>query len=108
LTRYQVWFPVQLASQELGGLGMTHNVAAGGMLLASSAALEPGQRVKVSFAVPPRGVYREHEGSVVRVEDNPEDPEGMWPKRIAIAFDEVDPELEALLQEALQRVSDVG
>jgi hypothetical protein len=108
LTRYQVWFPVQLASSQLGGLGMTHNVAAGGMLLASSAELAPGERVKVTFAVPPTSTLREHEGRVVRVEDNPADPEGMWPKRIAIEFDKVDDELEVLLEQAVHRVSEIG
>jgi hypothetical protein len=105
LTRYQVWFPVQLATDELGAIAMTHNVAAGGMLLASSAELKAGERVKVTFVVPADGTQREFEGRVVRAEKNPEDPEGMWPNRIAIAFDQVSEELEPLLKAAAERIS---
>jgi hypothetical protein len=106
-TRYQIWFPVQVAAGELGGIAMTHNVAAGGMLLASSADLSPGQRLKVVFALPNDHTQRELEGCVVRVEKNSDDPEGMWPNRIAIAFDQVSEELEPLLREAAERISQV-
>lgn len=84
---------------------MTHNVGAGGMLLASSADLSPGQRLKVVFAVPSDGTQRELDGTVVRVEKNDDDPEGMWPNRIAIAFDQVSEELEPLLRAAAERIS---
>ena len=33
-------------------------------------------------------------GRVVRVEDNPEDPHGLWPHRLAVEFDQPEPELE--------------
>jgi hypothetical protein len=105
LTRYQVWFPVQLTTSAGGTFAITHNVGAGGVLLASPAQLEPGERVTVSFAVPPKGVAYELEGRVVRLEANPEDPEGAWPNRIAVQFDDVQEELEPLLQQIAEQVA---
>jgi hypothetical protein len=77
------------------------------MLLASPSALAPGDRVKVTFVVPPSGAPHSLEGHVVRVEPNPEDPEGTWPHRIALEFDEVVEELEPLLQAAQERISEI-
>jgi len=105
LTRYQVWFPVQLSTSAGGTFAITHNVGAGGVLIASPAHLEPGERVKVSFAVPPKGDAYELEGRVLRLEANPEDPEGTWPNRIAVQFDDVQAELEPLLQQIAEKVA---
>jgi hypothetical protein len=105
INRYQVWFPVQLSTSAGGAFAVTHNVGAGGVLLASPAQLEPGERVKVSFTLPPKGDAYELEGHVVRLEPNPEDPEGAWPNRIAVQFDDVQEELEPLLQQIAEQVA---
>lgn len=89
---------------------MTHNVGTGGMLLASPATLEPGQQIKVTFVVPPapgQSVGAQHtlEARVIRVDTNPEDPEGAWPNRIALEFDHVEEALEPLLIEVAERIS---
>ena len=88
-----------------GTFAITHNVGAGGVLIASPAHLEPGERVKVSVAVPPKGDAYELEGRVLRLEANPEDPEGTWPNRIAVQFDDVQAELEPLLQQIAEKVA---
>jgi len=106
-TRYKIWFPVQVTTDEFGALAMTHNVGAGGMLLASPATLEAGQRVKVTFAVPPAGEQRSLDAHVIRVDRNPEDPEGAWPNRIALAFEEVEESLESILASATERISNL-
>ncbi len=109
-TRYNVWFPVQVAVDELGALAVTHNVGTGGMLLASPATLVPGQHVTVTFVIPPpsgespAGQHR-LEARVIRVDRNAEDPEGAWPNRIALEFDTVDESLEPLLASAAERIS---
>jgi len=105
LTRYQVWFPVQLGTRGGGAFAITHNVGAGGLLLASPARLEPGERVTVNFAVPASGRSYLLEGCVLRLEPNPEDPEGTWPNRIAVQFDDVQEELEPLLQQIAEQVA---
>lgn len=105
--RYNIWFPVQISTDEGGTLAVNHNVGGGGMLLATGAELEPGQKVSITFTLPPNGPERRAEGKIVRVEENAEDPEGTWPNRVAVVFDVADEELETLLEEANQRVSQI-
>jgi hypothetical protein len=102
-SRYRLWFPVQLAAGERVKIGMNHNIGAGGMLLASASELVPGEAVQVTFQLPPAGEPRTLQGHVLRVEPNSEDPEGGWPHRVAIAFDEIVPELHPFLEEAIAR-----
>jgi c-di-GMP-binding flagellar brake protein YcgR len=101
--RYRLWFPAQLESN--GGLrmAMTHNIGAGGMLMVFGAGLEVGESVKVTFRLPSGEREQVVQGKVLRIEPNAEDPEGAWPLRVAIAFDEVDPELAPVLQSAADR-----
>ena len=69
-----------------------------GSMMVTSARLRVGENVEVHVRIPPDG---EDEWSlkacVIRCEANEEDPEGLWPFRIAIEFTELSPELEALL-----------
>lgn len=106
--RYNLWFPVQISTDEFGALAINHNVGGGGMLVASAAALRVGQRVKVTFSLPGNGEERIAKASIVRIEPNTEDPEGAWPNRIALEFSEPDGELEQLVQAATDRVSSTG
>ncbi len=92
---------------------MAHNVGTGGMLLASPATLEPGQKVTVTFVVPPaqgQAVAGQHqlEARVIRVESNPEDPDGAWPNRIALEFDNHEESLAPLLIAAADRISNMA
>ena len=105
--RYQIWFPVQVYAGELtGAMAVNHNIGAGGMLIAVSAELKVESRVKVTFRLPPDGrEERSMNGQILRIEKNLEDPEGVWPYRIAVAFDEIDPTLEPLLENAVNRIS---
>jgi hypothetical protein len=86
---YRLWFPVRVSSFNLDGMAVNHDISAGGMLIALSARLEVGASVEVRFSVPtaPQG-ERLMKGRVVRIEQNAEDPDGMWPYRMAIAFDD--------------------
>lgn len=88
-------------------MAINHNMGPGGMLLASSAELQPGTEVKCSFVVPTSTAQHEMKGRVIRVEKNADDPDGMWPFRIAIAFDEVAPDLVTLLEQASARISSI-
>ncbi|MBN1655445.1 MAG: PilZ domain-containing protein [Deltaproteobacteria bacterium] len=107
--RYQIWFPVQVKSGELSGaMAVNHNIGAGGMLIALSAKLEVGEKVAVAFRVPPQS-DKEHkiEGLIARVEKNLEDPDGIWPFRIAVVFDEIATDLVPLLEQAVSRISEM-
>ena len=82
---------------------MAHNSSGGGMLAAVSSALNVGEHVVLRFQLPNSETEHELSGRVLRLEENSEDPQGAWPKRVAIAFDAVTPELEPFLNDAAHR-----
>lgn len=84
-------------------MAMNHNIGAGGMLMVLGADLSVGQTVRVTFRIPPGEVERQLQGTVLRIEPNEEDPQGSWPMRVAVAFDDVEPELAKLMAEAVAR-----
>jgi len=96
--RYMVWLPVRI--EELPeGMAVTHNASGLGLLLVTASALDVGAPVSISIQVPPDGQSEKQvQGRVVRVEPNDEDPDGMWPHRLAVEFDHPVPELEEVLQ----------
>lgn len=106
--RYTIWFPVQVDTAELEeALAVNHNIGAGGMLIALSAELKADQKVKVTFRIPPHDSQeRIVEGMIIRVEKNLDDPDGMWPFRIAVAFDEIAQDLVPLLEKAAIHMND--
>ena len=73
------------------------------MLAAVSSALRIGAHVELRFTLPNSSQEHRLAGRVLRLEENSEDPEGVWPQRVAIAFDAVSPELEPYLDEAAAR-----
>ena len=103
-TRHEVWFPVRLQSSELKDrIAVSRDVSSGGLLLSAKTNLEPGAVVSVSFRVLPEDAEeRTVSGRIVRVETNTDDPDGLWPLRIAIAFDEPVPALEEQLAAAVE------
>ena len=103
--RFEVWFPVQIEpSGEKGGaprITVSRDVSTRGILLSAASELTPGAKVTVTFRVlPDEKNERRVEGRVVRVDPNQEDPDGLWPVRLAVEFDERVPELERQLKYA--------
>ena len=101
--RYRLWFPVQV---EAGGeikLAMNQNIGVGGMLVALAADLKVDDVVALTFRLPNGESDRSVSGRVVRIEPNTEDPEGAWPFKVGIAFDEVAPDLIPFLEDAMAR-----
>lgn len=107
--RYELWFPVELRGECVQGAAVNHNISAGGMLIALSAQLQEGEPINVTFRMPP-DLQQEVvvPGRIARVEHNRADPDGMWPYRIAVAFDEVDPELVPHLEAAIKALATAG
>jgi hypothetical protein len=99
-TRHRLWFPVQLEAGGQARMAMTHNIGAGGMLMVLGTDLSVGESVRVTFRIPPGDVERVLQGTVSRIEPNAEDPEGAWPMRVAVVFENVDPELAPILEAA--------
>lgn len=104
--RYRVWFPVKVSSGLGDGLAFNQNVSAGGMLIAVSARLEVDAEVIVRFQVPPES-GQEHvvEGRITRIERNTEDPDGIWPYRVAVAFESVDEALVPYFERAVEHLN---
>jgi len=95
--RYTVWLPVRIADLE-EGMAVSHNVSGRGILLVTATTLDVGAQVSIVVQFPPEGSSeRKVTGRVVRVEPNKDDPEGIWPHRLAVEFDEAVPELEKAL-----------
>lgn len=77
---------------------MSHNVSGRGMLLVTATTLEVGAHVGIVVQFPTEGTpEKKLSGRVVRVEPNGDDPEGLWPHRMAVEFDEPVAELEKAL-----------
>jgi hypothetical protein len=107
--RYRIWFPVRVTGSAVDGMAVNHDISAGGMLIGLSARLEVGAAVQVRFSVPASSAG-EHllRGKVVRIEDNAEDPDGMWPYRMAVAFDDADRDLIPVLEQAMTQLAKTG
>jgi hypothetical protein len=101
--RYRLWFPVQIQAGQTPKVAMNHNIGAGGMLMALASELTIGEPLVVTFRLPPGDVEHSLRGHILRIEPNSEDPEGGWPHRVAVAFDEFSPELLPLLEAAADR-----
>jgi len=103
--RYQLWFPVQVVAGERGHVAMVHNSSTSGMLLAINSSIDIGETVELSFQLPSSPVEHRLTGRVTRIEPNSCDPEGAWPERIAVAFDEVSPQLAPYLEAAATQLT---
>jgi hypothetical protein len=86
-------------------MAMNHNIGAGGMLMVLGSDLAVGETVTVTFRLPPGQVEYQVHGTVLRIEPNTEDPEGSWPMRVAVQFEQVDAALEPLIAAASERFS---
>jgi hypothetical protein len=92
--RSRVWLPGRLRSDAGETLAVTYDASAKGVLMLAAKALPVGARVTLLLELPvdpPR--ERTATGRVVRAEPNREDPDGLWPHRIAVVLDEA---MEAL------------
>jgi len=95
--RYTVWLPVRIEEHE-DGMAVSHNASGRGMLIVTASQVEVGASITIVVRIPPEGGEEKRvHGKVVRVEPNNEDPDGMWPNRIAIEFDSSVPEIEKAL-----------
>jgi hypothetical protein len=105
--RYRVWFPMRVSRGEEEGLAITFDASERGLLIGSAIQVDRGDVLSVSFRNPTN--YAEDgrvvQGTVVRVETNEDDPHGMWPRRVAVEFDEPVPDLEMVIAASLARQS---
>ena len=93
--RHTAWFPIRLDADELGNaVAIAKNVSQNGMLLASYQKIAVGAPVRLSLHLRPgEAKPRMVRGTIVRLVPNDEDPQGMWPHKIAVEFDDPVPGL---------------
>ncbi len=90
--RFLVWFPVRIvgpgAENDSAQLGVTHNLSEQGVLLASGRPLSAGDEICVAYKVSMADLTEKNvKGRIVRVDRNEEDPNGLWPYRMAVHFE---------------------
>lgn len=92
--RQRGWFSVRLSSEDADATTVAQNVCEGGVLLVSREPLKVGEAVSLSLHIDPANEPPWMLGGrVVRSHDNEADPNGLWPHKVAIAFNRPVPEL---------------
>ena len=101
--RFTIWLPLELIDEESRTLAVSRNLSESGALLLVSGEFEPGHTVTLEISQ--AGTPRKVSGKVVRVGRNQQDPDGLWPLEVGIAFDEPVPELEALVKNVTEKLA---
>jgi hypothetical protein len=98
--RYRIWAPVDIATDaRQHGPAVTYDASDSGLCLLAAFTLEVGAAVALTLDLagdPPRTI--ETRGRVVRADKNEDDPDGLWPERLAI---ELEQPIEGLEQQLL-------
>lgn len=96
--RFTVWFPMKIQPEgQDEGVAVSRNMSEKGLLMASAEQLDPGTPVAVTFRLG-EGEESTVRGIIVRAERNEEDPDGLWPHRVAVEFEETVQGLEPVLR----------
>lgn len=86
--RRRFWLPVQVDGVPTG-FAVSHDASGNGLMLVCAGTLAVGSTVQVKLSVPPEGgVEVSVPATVVRVSENDEDPDGLWPNKMAVRFNE--------------------
>jgi PilZ domain len=100
-------FPADIAMVEAGGSALVRDVSVKGASLLTQARLAEGERVSLSLYIfDDRDRARAVTGRVVRVERVPAET-GLWPRRVAVEFDESLADCEAEMMAWAERNADV-
>jgi hypothetical protein len=96
--RYRVWFPMSVVRDGGDeGTAITYDVSASGLSMACPGSLGVGEHVELRFRVSDDTDERAIGARVLRVEENGGEP-GPWRFRMALRFDEPQPDLEGVLE----------
>lgn len=98
-TRFVIWFPMQMTNDGESILAISRDVSEVGVLLVAAAAPEVGSTVTLTMQLPGDDAgQRDLTGTIVRVEPNEQDAEGLWRHRVAVALESQVEGLESLLE----------
>ncbi len=96
--RYRIWFPMTVVTDDgAEGTAITFDASTTGLSIACPGSLEIGAHVQLRFRLTEQAEERAIGGRVVRVEQHTGE-HGLWRFRMAVQFDEPQPELEGLLE----------
>lgn len=96
--RFALWFPMQIARDGEVILAISRDVSEVGVLLVAAAAPTLGAKVTLTMQLP-GDATRTIDGTIVRVDPNTADLEGLWRHRVAVELAERVDGLEPLLEE---------
>jgi hypothetical protein len=95
--RRRFWLPVEL-DQPVRAFAVSHDASDNGLLLVCDRHLTVGSKVHLTIRIPTdETVEFRLYATVTRVSDNDEDPDGIWPHKAALRFDEPISELSEYL-----------
>jgi PilZ domain len=95
--RRRFWLPLEVEGID-GGMAVSHDASDNGLLLVCQSTLPVGARVRITLRIPPGGpVAVPVSATVVRISQNDDDPDGIWPYKMAVCFDEPVPHFEEYL-----------
>ena len=98
--RHALWFPMQMATNGDVIMGISRDLSEVGVMMVAAARPDVGATVKMTITIPGDPIEeREVTGTIVRVEDNTADQEGLWRHKVAVAFEERIASLDPLLEE---------
>ena len=98
--RFALWFPMQMDTSGDVIMGISRDLSEVGVKMVAAAEPEVGAKVTMTIAIPgDEAGEREVAGTIVRVQPNDADQEGLWRHEVAVEFAERLDELEQLLEE---------
>lgn len=88
--RHRAFVPVQFGSSAgEPSMGLAQNISDQGLLVASRRAFDVGRPLELNVHVDPdAGQVVRLDAHVVRTTDNDADPNGLWPYKVAVHFDQ--------------------
>lgn len=92
--RVAAWAPIRVVGRDV--VVVVRDLSRSGVLFASAASFERGDELELDLVSPLDGGTLRLSGSVVRVEPNVADPDGVFSHLVAVALTDERPELEAL------------
>lgn len=102
--RHAIWFPMKMDTRGDVIMGISRDLSEVGVLMVAAAEPKPGAKVTMTMSIPGDEVAeRTVSGTIMRVQDNDADSEGLWQHKVAVAFDERLDELDQLLEEVARQ-----
>ena len=108
--RYRLWLPARIeGADDKLQLAVGHDMSQKGSLLVTDVELSVGAEIVLFIRVPPDSEEeRRFEARVLRCDRNDVDPDGLWPYRLAVEFNQADPNLDELLRGHVQMLEGVA